>query len=82
MDKNSTIVDVIGWYGTVAILGSFALVSFNVISATGLVYQVLNLTGGLGLLTISLAKGVKQSVAVNAFWALIALIALIKLIVT
>lgn len=75
------LAEIIGWYGAAAVVGSYALVSFNLISATGVLYQILNLTGALGIMTISLVRGVKQSVVSNAFWSLIALVAIARLII-
>jgi hypothetical protein len=67
----------LAWYGAVAILTAYFLVSFKVVPPDSALYQVLNLTGAIGLLVISLIKRVFQTVAVNAFWAAIALIALV-----
>ena len=55
--------------------------SFKIIGARGLPYQLLNLTGALGIIAISAIKGVRQSVVLNIFWALIAAIALVSLAV-
>lgn len=76
---NKRLAEIVGWYGTVAIVGSYALVSFNLVSATGAVYQLLNLTGAVGIIIISALKGVKQSVTLNIFWAVIAVVALVRL---
>jgi hypothetical protein len=85
MDSKTTLgrklAEAVGWYGTVAIVGAYALVSFKVVAADGLIYQLLNLTGALGIIVISAIKGVKQSVTLNVFWALIALVALVSLAV-
>lgn len=67
-----------GWYGAIAILLAYALVSFSIISAESFVFQFLNLTGAVGIIIISLHKNVKQSVVLNIFWASVAFIALIK----
>lgn len=68
-----------GWYGTLAIVSAYALVSFDVIQPDGWAFQLLNLSGALGILIISAIKNVRQSVALNAFWFMIAAIALIRL---
>ncbi len=62
-----------------AILLAYVLVSFKAISANGYAYQLLNLTGAIGIVTISLVKKVIQSVALNVIWAMIALAAIITL---
>ena len=45
-----TFVEIFGWYGTVAIVIAYALVSFSVIESTNIWYQILNATGALGIL--------------------------------
>lgn len=74
------LIELFGWYGTVAIVGSFALVSFSVLQPNGLLYQLLNLTGGMGIFTISLYKKVYQSVALNIVWIIISLVAILRII--
>lgn len=71
------IAEVLGWYGATAIVAAYALVSFKLLSADGWLFQLLNLTGALGILTISLVKKVRQSVVLNLFWASIAVVALL-----
>ena len=78
---NRKFAEIVGWYGTVAIVGAYALVSFRVVSASGAPYQLLNLTGAIGIIIISALKGVRQSVVLNSFWALIAIIALAQLLI-
>ena len=68
--------EIAGWYGTIAILGAYALVSFSYVSASSIIYQLLNLTGALGIVVVSLRKKVYQPAVLNIFWALIALLAL------
>jgi hypothetical protein len=72
------LAEFLGWYGAVAILGAYALVSFRRIRPDGAIYQLLNLTGALGIMAISAAKGVTQSVILNACWAGIAFVALVR----
>ena len=72
--------EVIGWYGAAAIVLAYALVSFQVISSNGFVFQLLNLTGAIGIIIISAIRGVRQSVVLNTFWAIIAVVALARLV--
>lgn len=74
------LAEIAGWYGAVAILSAYALVSFSIISGNGLLFQLLNLTGALGILTISLYKHVKQSIVLNIFWGAVAVVAIIGII--
>jgi len=73
-------LEILGWYGTVAIVGAYALVSFSVIQSDSTFYQFLNLTGAIGIVAISLAKKAYQPAILNIIWTIIAAIALIKLL--
>lgn len=78
--RQNLAAEIAGWYGTSAIVLAYILVSFNVLSAGGGVYQLLNLTGAAGIITISVVKRVRQSIILNIFWGGIAIVALIKMI--
>lgn len=80
MNSKNQITELIGWYGTIAILLAYALVSFKFIPASGYIYQLLNLTGAAGIVVISLLKKVKQPAILNFFWAIIALLSIVGLI--
>ena len=77
---NVTLLELVGWYGTIAIVGAYFLNSFQIIETTGAIYQLLNLTGAFGIIAISYYKKVYQSVVLNIIWSMIALIALINII--
>ena len=74
-------VEIAGWYGALAIVAAYTLVTFNIVDAQGIIFQLLNLTGALGILIISIYKRVKQSIVLNIFWSSVALIAIIRIIV-
>lgn len=75
----ATLIEAGGWYGAAAVLLAYALVSFNIISPHGWIYQLLNFTGAVGVLIISYMKRAKQPALLNFVWAVIALVALIQL---
>jgi hypothetical protein len=78
---NKKIVDeIIGWYGTVAIVLAYALLSFGAITSTNLAYQILNGTGALGIVYISFKKKTYQPAVLNVIWAVIATVAIIRLL--
>lgn len=79
MTIKNIIDETIGWYGTVAIVLAFALVSFEFLSATSIIYQVLNGTGALGIVYISFKKKAYQPGVLNIIWAVIAVIAIIRI---
>ncbi|HVY67762.1 MAG TPA: hypothetical protein VHA30_02625 [Patescibacteria group bacterium] len=68
-----------GWYGLMAILAAYALASFGVLGARSLAYQLLNLTGSLGLIIETYAKKDYQPLVLNVLWVIIALGVLLSL---
>ena len=74
------IEEVIGWYGTVAIVAAYAMSSFGILPSNSLIYQILNGTGALGIVYISLKKKAYQPGVLNIIWAVIALIAIINIL--
>lgn len=71
--------EIIGWYGTCAIVLAYALVSFGVLPASTFLYQILNGTGALGIVYISFKKKAYQPGVLNVIWAIIATVAIIKI---
>ena len=67
-----------GWYGMLALISAYGLASFSVIAANGLVFLLLNITGAIGIIIVSAADRVEQSVILNIFCLIIGLIALIN----
>ncbi len=74
------VIEFYGWYGTIAIILAYILVSFSVIDATNIWYQVLNGTGALGIVLVSIQHKNYQPGVLNIIWTLIALVAIIKII--
>ena len=74
--------ELIGWYGTAAIIGAYFLNSFGWVSTTSWIYQGLNFTGAIGIVVVSLAKKAYQPAALNVIWTVIALIALVKILMS
>ncbi|MDO8529368.1 MAG: hypothetical protein Q7S18_01740 [bacterium] len=70
--------EIVGWYGTIAIVSAYALLSFGIINSDSSLYQILNATGALGIVVISFKKKAYQPGVLNIIWTVIAVIALIK----
>lgn len=70
-----------GWYGAIAILASYVLVSWNMISAQSFVFHALNLTGGVGVAAISYRKHTLQPVVINTARAIIAFFAILEAVI-
>lgn len=76
MDRK-TIMGILGWYGALATLTAFALISLDLIGAGGPCYILLNLTGGVALTVFTYSRRVRPSMVVNAVWSLAAAISLV-----
>ena len=74
-------IEVIGWYGALAIISAYFLNSFSFISAGDLSYQILNVTGALGMIAVSYFKRAYQPMTVNIVWAVIGGLAIINLLI-
>ena len=75
-----TFIELFGWYGMVAIVLAYALVSFSFLQPTGIVYQLLNITGSLGIIAVSFYKRAYQPGVLNVIWILIALAAILRML--
>ena len=74
------LIEIAGWYGATAILIAYTLVSFNITTSDTLLFQLLNLTGALGIIAIAIYKKVYQSVVLNIVWVGVAVIAIAGII--
>ena len=76
-----SLIEVVGWYGVIATILAYFLVSFGALAPTNLWYQGLNLTGALGVTWETWFKRDYQPFWLNLIWALIAAAALVNLFV-
>lgn len=79
MEQEHTIprfVQLFGWYGTIAILSAYGLSNEGLLER-GTLYQLLNLTGGLGVAVLCWYRRTWQAFWLEAAWAGIALRALL-----
>lgn len=76
---NTTTQQAFGWYGVIAILVAYALVSLGWLSTSTSWYQVLNFTGAIAIAYVASTKKDRQPMVLNIIWALVALIALARL---
>ncbi len=76
------LINALGWYGVAAIILAYILISFEMITVSTWEYQVLNLTGAIGIIIEATVKKDKQPAVLNIFWAMIAIVALIRLAIT
>lgn len=76
--KRSRLTEFLGWYGMIALIGAYFLVSFGMLAPERVYFQLLNLTGGLALVIFAISKKATQLAILNLFWALIGLIATLR----
>lgn len=74
------LIELFGWYGVLAIVSAYILLNFSFISERSYSYQLLNLTGALGIISVSLQDKEYQEVVLNIIWATVALIGIVSLI--
>jgi fermentation-respiration switch protein FrsA (DUF1100 family) len=70
--------EIAGWYGTAAILSAYALSSFEVLMTSDRVYQLLNLSGALGVAWVCWRKRTWQAFWLEAIWGAVAMLALVR----
>ena len=73
------IFDILGWIGMVLVLLAYGLLSTNKIS-NGKLYQILNLIAALFMAIGLLPKNAWFSFALQVAWAIIAVVAIIKIV--
>jgi len=74
------VVEALGWYGLVALLGAYGLVSFSFFGADSVGFQLLNLTGSVTLAILTYFKKAYQNMILNIVWAGISITALLKIL--
>lgn len=76
----SRIAETIGWFGAIAILIDYALLSLNILDGNSLAYHFLFLVGSAGLAIVTYRHRAFQSVMVNVIFILLAVIAISRIV--
>lgn len=79
INKN-TLIEVYGWYGAVAIVLSYALVTSHKISSDSVLFHGLNLTGSIAIVLVSFKHQAYQPMTLNIFRCLVAIAGLIAVL--
>lgn len=79
--KHRLTIEIIGWYGMVAVLAAYSLVNLNILASASVWCILLNLTGSVGLLLAAAIKHAHQLVVLNIVWAVIAIVALVEVFI-
>jgi hypothetical protein len=77
--KNA-MTQIIGWYGTFAIVTAYFLNSFKILDSGNIWYQLLNATGAIGVAVISFSKKAYQPMVLNIVWTVIGIIAIVNIV--
>jgi hypothetical protein len=81
VNKNR-MLQLFGWCGVSAILVAYILLSFDYLVSSSILFQLLNLTGALGVAMASSSKKDYPPVALNIVWALVALFAIFRIVLS
>jgi hypothetical protein len=79
MNLPPLLVEIIGWIGSVLVVLAYFLNIQKKLSSDSSAYKLMNLSGSLCLIVLTLSHGAIPSAAVNIIWAIIALAALLPL---
>jgi hypothetical protein len=71
-------INLIGWLGSAAVIIAYVLVSTNRLRGDAVIYQALNLIGGIFLAINTFYLGAYPSTIVNLMWIGIAVFALTR----
>lgn len=71
-------IQILGWYGVIAILAAYTLLVADVMTSDSTLYQFLNLTGAIGIVIEAASKRDRQPMVLNSIWAIVALIAILR----
>jgi len=75
------LIDSIGWIGSVEVIAAYGLNSYQKIKSDSLLFQLLNLTGGIFLIINTIYYSAYPSAFINVVWVIIATVAIFQLIV-
>lgn len=75
----SQLAEAFGWFSSALILAGYALLSLGILDGDSVLYHLIFIIGSIGLAVITYRHRAFQSFTVNVFFALLALVALIRL---
>lgn len=73
--------EAIWWLWTIMIFSAYLLISFDLITSSSIVYQIINIIWSLFLVYISIKKHAYQLEVLNILWALIGIIAIFNIFI-
>jgi hypothetical protein len=73
-------VSMLGWIGSLLVIGAYGLNSYQKIKSDSLVFQLMNLAGGILLIINSVYKEAYPFTFINTVWVLIAILAIFRIV--
>lgn len=77
--KTIAIIEAGSWYGVVAILAAYILVSFSILPPYNWIPVTLNITGSITMLIDAAKDGNQQPVVINIVWIIIAVLTVLRI---
>ncbi|MFN6087964.1 MAG: CBU_0592 family membrane protein [Cyclobacteriaceae bacterium] len=74
------LISTLGWIGSLLVIGSYGLNSYQKIKSDSLIFQLMNLAGGILLIINSMYKEAYPFTFINTVWVLIAIPAIFRII--
>lgn len=68
-----------GWVASLMILCAYSLTTLGLLASTDARIHILNLLGAIGIGTVTFVKRAYQSVLLNAVWAVVAGVGLVRI---
>ena len=73
-------VSMLGWIGSLLVIGAYGLNSYQKIKSDSLVFQLMNLAGGILLIINRVYKEAYPFTFINTVWVLIAIPAIFRIV--
>ena len=71
-------INILGWVGSVLVIGAYGLNSYQKIKSDSLAFQLMNLAGGILLIINSMYKEAYPFTFINTVWVIIAILAIVR----
>ncbi len=76
--QETRILNLFGWFGVVAVASAYTLLLLGFLQSTSVIYLLLNIAGSIAIMLDAWNAKNYQPVALNMFWALVALVSLVS----
>lgn len=74
------VISTLGWIGSLLVIGAYGLNSYQKIKSDSLIFQLMNLAGGILLIINSVYKEAYPFTLINTVWVLIAIPAIFRIV--